>query len=972
MSLYNLRSVRFLPFFTLLAFVLSATPVSAYSFSNNFTSPSLPPVHDEPVVTHEKVAPWITITSPENEEVVDPTEPLAVSVDYEALHFNFSVKDKQHSANPSSFEAIELLLDGEPVALTEFDIFSGKMGSTTFEILPDMLPEDAEEVTLQARAYSVYSSFKYTPEQYREEVKSKVNKVAAVSDEVTVRLGIDLEAVRASAQEILDTNPDGDNDNDGLTNSFEIVDLAYATQPDNEDSNDDGISDGMEDEDFDGLTNAEEQTLGTNPLVTDTDSDGLTDKEEVDTYSTNPTNEDTDSDGLSDGLEVELGTDPNNPDTDGDGIQDGDDSVEFEVSDEDTGVLVEITGKGDIKHDLSFSSLNEEPYFASAPAFISSVDITIENGESIDEATITMPFDTATLGDTDPSDLGIAYFDPETGEMEPLVDQVIDTVHNTVSGKTTHFSTYVLYDVAKMKEIFAGEFFGSVRGGGGSLVFVFDIDSSGSMSWNDPSNIRKTVAKDLIDSLEPDDKVGVVDLDSSARILQEITTDKEAAKDAVDQINSYGGTNIGAAVTTANTMLINEAEDGNKIQILLTDGEGSYNQSYTQQAADNGIVIYTIGLGSSVDENLLRSIAEDTGGAYFQVNYAPDLISVFQMLKEETKDTDGDGLSDSAETNGMRTFWGTIITTDPNNPDTDGDGLTDGEEVGNTFLGVFGRYYLYQSDPNKSDTDGDGLDDKEEKDLGTSAYLKDTDGDGLTDKEEVDADTDPLLKDTDNDGLNDSKDPNPNKWEFYIGSSNGSDIVAILTLFSSHTADGEGSSEDNVIGDLFGKHSWISVRNVSDESVDVGMFTDTPSKQALTIGSWGNRTEHKGVWYSLESRLVSKHPTSYTPRVSVSYLLDESDLETLNTYIGDNDSYGLVGGWNNCSTFASKAWNEVVPKDERVSAYGILLRTPKTLSANIQEQWPNEYSENEPIPTDISTVYYANGNEAIVKSEEWN
>lgn len=64
------------------------------------------------------------------------------------------------------------------------------------------------------------------------------------------------------------------------------------------------------DDDNDGLSDAQELTRGTNPLLPDTDSDGLTDGAEVNTYGTNPLLVDTDGDGLSDGAEVAYGTSP--------------------------------------------------------------------------------------------------------------------------------------------------------------------------------------------------------------------------------------------------------------------------------------------------------------------------------------------------------------------------------------------------------------------------------------------------------------------------------------------------------------------------------------------------------------------------------------------------------------------------------------------------------------------------------------
>lgn len=67
------------------------------------------------------------------------------------------------------------------------------------------------------------------------------------------------------------------------------------------------------DSDGDGLSDAEEATLGTDPTKSDTDNDGLTDGEEVNIYHTDPLNPDTDGDGYLDGDEVRNGYNPNGP-----------------------------------------------------------------------------------------------------------------------------------------------------------------------------------------------------------------------------------------------------------------------------------------------------------------------------------------------------------------------------------------------------------------------------------------------------------------------------------------------------------------------------------------------------------------------------------------------------------------------------------------------------------------------------------
>lgn len=64
------------------------------------------------------------------------------------------------------------------------------------------------------------------------------------------------------------------------------------------------------DSDQDGLTDAAEQRLGSNPNDDDTDHDGLKDAEEFSTYGTNVLIADTDGDSFLDGVEVRGGYNP--------------------------------------------------------------------------------------------------------------------------------------------------------------------------------------------------------------------------------------------------------------------------------------------------------------------------------------------------------------------------------------------------------------------------------------------------------------------------------------------------------------------------------------------------------------------------------------------------------------------------------------------------------------------------------------
>ncbi|MFW6069553.1 MAG: protein kinase domain-containing protein [bacterium] len=92
----------------------------------------------------------------------------------------------------------------------------------------------------------------------------------------------------------------GDTDADGLSDAQEAM---LGTDPENPDSDGDGILDGPEVLEY-----------GCNPLTRDTDGDFLNDWDEVNIYGTDCSDPDSDGDGISDGVEVTQGTDPLAPD----------------------------------------------------------------------------------------------------------------------------------------------------------------------------------------------------------------------------------------------------------------------------------------------------------------------------------------------------------------------------------------------------------------------------------------------------------------------------------------------------------------------------------------------------------------------------------------------------------------------------------------------------------------------------------
>jgi Mg-chelatase subunit ChlD len=169
-----------------------------------------------------------------------------------------------------------------------------------------------------------------------------------------------------------------------------------------------------------------------------------------------------------------------------------------------------------------------------------------------------------------------------------------------------------------------------------SVALVLVIDHSGSMTGL-PMEMAKKAAKATLDVMAGDDLISVVVFDSSPDTVVKIqpARNRSRIRNLISQIQPAGGTEIFPALDRAYSILtVTEARK--KHVILLTDGvapPGGIAELVKTMIQEN-ITVTTVGLGTEVDDRLLKMIA-DTGGGRF--HSAPDPNSLPRIFTKETE-----------------------------------------------------------------------------------------------------------------------------------------------------------------------------------------------------------------------------------------------------------------------------------------------------------------------------------------------
>jgi len=144
------------------------------------------------------------------------------------------------------------------------------------------------------------------------------------------------------------------------------------------------------------------------------------------------------------------------------------------------------------------------------------------------------------------------------------------------------------------------------------------VDCSGSMSGDSMSQAKKALSK-ILESLRDGDFLNIIKFGSHYEMLAEEQLcineqNKIRITNYIRNIDAnMGGTEMDAALM-ASYKISQQMELSHDV-LLITDGEVWNESELIQHAKNSHHRIFTIGVGSSVAENIVRELAETTGGA---------------------------------------------------------------------------------------------------------------------------------------------------------------------------------------------------------------------------------------------------------------------------------------------------------------------------------------------------------------------
>ena len=199
------------------------------------------------------------------------------------------------------------------------------------------------------------------------------------------------------------------------------------------------------------------------------------------------------------------------------------------------------------------------------------------------------------------------------------------------------------------------------------IDIVLAMDVSTSMLARDFTPDRLSAAKDIAIEFiaqRPSDRMGIVVFAGESYTQCPLTTDRATLINLMKEVQTdliEDGTAIGNGLATAVARMM-DSDAPSRVVILLTDGVNNSGEVAPQTAAEiartYGVRVYTIGVGANgmapypvmtpwgvemqkvqveIDEDLLKGIAETTGGRYFRATDNTKLAEIYSEINKMEK-----------------------------------------------------------------------------------------------------------------------------------------------------------------------------------------------------------------------------------------------------------------------------------------------------------------------------------------------
>ena len=199
------------------------------------------------------------------------------------------------------------------------------------------------------------------------------------------------------------------------------------------------------------------------------------------------------------------------------------------------------------------------------------------------------------------------------------------------------------------------------------IDIVLAMDVSTSILARDFTPDRLSAAKDIAIEFiaqRPTDRMGIVVFAGESYTQCPLTTDRATLINLMKEVQTdliEDGTAIGNGLATAVARMM-DSDAPSRVVILLTDGVNNSGEVAPQTAAEiaktYGVRVYTIGVGANgmapypvmtpwgvemqkvqveIDEDLLKGIADATGGRYFRATDNTKLAEIYSEINKMEK-----------------------------------------------------------------------------------------------------------------------------------------------------------------------------------------------------------------------------------------------------------------------------------------------------------------------------------------------